>query len=492
MKPVARVLPLLGLAALSLHCTADSVVAPTPAPSLNLSGRDGNPDCLIPAKDRGKKDDPVALICTIEIPGNPITSAAKSWVDQVTGTYYLAHASNAGVEIIDIATHTWVGRVTGFAGAAGTGGGTATSNGPGPSSMTEGLPGQLWVSDGNSMLRLVDPRSGAIVASVSTAIAACDGGTETTHYCGRTNEIGYDPVHQIVVVSNPSPLALADPHGPLDGYLTFISALPPYPVLGHLSFGPGTVEGHIWAPPLNRFLLPMQNPPGAPFIAVINAETMQEERSCILSAVSRREARPVGEWIPPTMLRALPGILLALLLAATDSPAAGGRPAVQDGTADQLTTIGEVKEDIDAEAIRAAVRSLPERQRDVIEGLKFRDESVRDVATTHYRVNFSWDDAFEDIDEDNGPLFYYPGSHKWPSFQSEHLGISHKRIDQDYAQYPRYVELWRQLAQHQRLEKKIFKAKKGQALITLTTCAELFHTDDRLIAFGILVDVVER
>lgn len=38
-------------------------------------------------------------------------------------------------------------------------------------------------------------------------------------------------------------------------------------------------------------------------------------------------------------------------------------------------------QDIDAEAIRAAVRSLPERQRDVIEGLKFRDESVRDVAS---------------------------------------------------------------------------------------------------------------
>jgi RNA polymerase sigma-70 factor (ECF subfamily) len=37
-------------------------------------------------------------------------------------------------------------------------------------------------------------------------------------------------------------------------------------------------------------------------------------------------------------------------------------------------------DDIDVEAIRSAVRSLPERQRDVIEGLKFRDESVRDVA----------------------------------------------------------------------------------------------------------------
>lgn len=32
------------------------------------------------------------------------------------------------------------------------------------------------------------------------------------------------------------------------------------------------------------------------------------------------------------------------------------------------------------------------------------------------------------------------------------------------------------------------KQIEGQRLLTLTTCAELFHTDDRLVAFGILVD----
>jgi RNA polymerase sigma-70 factor (ECF subfamily) len=37
-------------------------------------------------------------------------------------------------------------------------------------------------------------------------------------------------------------------------------------------------------------------------------------------------------------------------------------------------------DDIDAEAIRAAVGRLPDRQREVIEALKYRDESVRDIA----------------------------------------------------------------------------------------------------------------
>ena len=35
---------------------------------------------------------------------------------------------------------------------------------------------------------------------------------------------------------------------------------------------------------------------------------------------------------------------------------------------------------VDVEAIRSAVAALPRRQRQVIEGLKYRDESVRDVA----------------------------------------------------------------------------------------------------------------
>jgi sortase A len=34
--------------------------------------------------------------------------------------------------------------------------------------------------------------------------------------------------------------------------------------------------------------------------------------------------------------------------------------------------------------------------------------------------------------------------------------------------------------------------RPGQRLITLTTCAELFHTDDRMIAFGHLVDSAAR
>jgi RNA polymerase sigma-70 factor (ECF subfamily) len=46
---------------------------------------------------------------------------------------------------------------------------------------------------------------------------------------------------------------------------------------------------------------------------------------------------------------------------------------------DAADTIGRSALDVDQ--IRAAVRALPDRQRAVIEGLKFRDESVRETAT---------------------------------------------------------------------------------------------------------------
>ena len=34
--------------------------------------------------------------------------------------------------------------------------------------------------------------------------------------------------------------------------------------------------------------------------------------------------------------------------------------------------------------------------------------------------------------------------------------------------------------------------RKGQRLLTLTTCAELFHTDNRMVAFGHLVETEKK
>jgi len=209
-------------------------------------------------------DAPVALVAAITVPGNPITSGTKSWVDAQMPTpgvylgslrFYLTDVSNAGVDIIDASNNTYLGRVPGFVGAAGTAGGTPTTNGAGPNSIVFAPGNVSFVSDGNSTVQVVDNSSMKIIASVSTAITACDGGTATTHYCGRTNEITYDPEDQIVFVQNPSPLAVAAPHGAIDNYGTFISAVAPYAALGTISFpGAAGQEAPLWDPDLHRIL----------------------------------------------------------------------------------------------------------------------------------------------------------------------------------------------------------------------------------------------
>ncbi|MFN3737490.1 phytanoyl-CoA dioxygenase family protein [Hydrogenophaga sp.] len=73
--------------------------------------------------------------------------------------------------------------------------------------------------------------------------------------------------------------------------------------------------------------------------------------------------------------------------------------------------------------------------------------------------------AMEDINEDNGPLFVYPGSNRWPLLSNESLGINGAMLDDPYTHYHRYVEAWDSMAAAQGIAPKRFIAKKGQALI---------------------------
>lgn len=73
--------------------------------------------------------------------------------------------------------------------------------------------------------------------------------------------------------------------------------------------------------------------------------------------------------------------------------------------------------------------------------------------------------AMEDIDDRNGPLFYYPGSHKWPSYQNEHVGVSASQIRHGFPEYHRFVDVWTARADAENLKRDVFHARKGQALI---------------------------
>ena len=110
---------------------------------------------------------PLALAGVITVPGKPITSADIAWVDPATERYYFADRSNNGVDIIDAESHLWAARVTGMAGALTSGGGTSTTNGPGPNGVLVTPNRHLWAGDGKTSACPVGESSKNRVSSIS-------------------------------------------------------------------------------------------------------------------------------------------------------------------------------------------------------------------------------------------------------------------------------------------------------------------------------------
>ena len=72
--------------------------------------------------------------------------------------------------------------------------------------------------------------------------------------------------------------------------------------------------------------------------------------------------------------------------------------------------------------------------------------------------------ALEDVTLQNGPLCYYPGSHKWAVYSNEHITALGSDLRKPAAQWI-YEKLWQQLVATHNCEKEVFLAKQGQALI---------------------------
>src|SRR5262249_3151741 len=221
---------------------------------------------------------------------NPITSADIAWVDSGTERYYFADRSNFGIDIIDAEKNLFVARVSGMAGPLPSGGGTAAPNGPGPNGVLVTPNRPPWAGDGNSTVQVADrdpnsPNYLHILQSISTAIPACD--APHAHYCGRADELGYDPKHHIILIANNAPLSVDAGHAPIDPYATFISADSPYSVLGYITFaGAGGLEQPLWDAEIGRFLLTVPGKLGSggvvltpASIAVIHPTRMVVEKS---------------------------------------------------------------------------------------------------------------------------------------------------------------------------------------------------------------------
>jgi len=80
--------------------------------------------------------------------------------------------------------------------------------------------------------------------------------------------------------------------------------------------------------------------------------------------------------------------------------------------------------------------------------------------------------ALEDIDEDQGPLHYYPGSHKLPYYMNADYGNEGNFWKLGNKGYTAYEKMIAEKIADNQLEKKVLIAKKGDVLIWH---ANLFH-----------------
>src|SRR5262249_31744767 len=127
-----------------------------------------------------------------------------------------------------------------------------------------------------------------IIGSISTNIQACDNGTATGHYCGRADELGYDPREHVILIANNAPRSVLAPHNAIDPYATFISAIPPYAVLGHVAFaGASGLEQPLWDPELHRFWITVPGPAGGnPSIARVDPISMMVDKTFTLNCLA--------------------------------------------------------------------------------------------------------------------------------------------------------------------------------------------------------------
>jgi DNA-binding beta-propeller fold protein YncE len=129
-------------------------------------------------------NNPTVRLAKIAIPGKPLRSFDIGWVDPATARYYLADRSNSSVDVVDTTENTVVKQITGFKGF------TGNNDTSGPNGVVSVSRSELFVGDGDSLVRVVDVPSGQIMATLST------GGKN------RADELAFDPQHGLIVIAN--------------------------------------------------------------------------------------------------------------------------------------------------------------------------------------------------------------------------------------------------------------------------------------------------
>ncbi len=201
-------------------------------------------DTLLENLLRHNENTNYSRVATIKIPGNPLAVFDISFVDPVLPLYYLADRSNASLDIIDTRTNTVLAQVHGFVGVRkDPATGLVSTAVSGPDGVSVVSPGEVWVGDGDSTVKVVDVVSQKITDTISTAL---DGQSAAADK--RADEMFYDPTDHVMLVAN---------NAATPPYVTFISTLPnDHKVLGHIIYSDADgVEASVYDPATGLFYI---------------------------------------------------------------------------------------------------------------------------------------------------------------------------------------------------------------------------------------------
>ena len=164
-------------------------------------------------------------------PGEPLF-ADIMFGDQRTQRVYLSDLANSSLDVLDAKTMSLIAQVPGFSG--------------GPAGVFADDLNQVWAGDGSGSVKVISATAPyRIIDSVPVGAPTAD-------------EIGYDPVDQIIAVSSPD--ATSAPGAPTP-WVTLIDARPAadgsHRVLGHVVIpgaGPDSIEQPQWDPGTRTFV----------------------------------------------------------------------------------------------------------------------------------------------------------------------------------------------------------------------------------------------
>ncbi|MEA2905645.1 MAG: hypothetical protein QOI12_3032 [Alphaproteobacteria bacterium] len=247
---------------------------------------------------------------TIPIPGTPVVQFGILAVNQSTGLGYLADKDNKGVVVFDTRTDTFVTRIPGFVGI------TKNGDASGPNGVVVVNGGaEVWVSDGDSTIKVIDGKSNAVTATFAT------GGRI------RANGMAFDPDHKVVIVAN------SNDEPP---FLSLISSEPGHRILARIPIAESgeNLERSAYHAPSGMFYT---------VIPVLRADTSKG----IMAQVDARNGKLVKlheiERCHPHSLSIVSDstIFLGCSTAHGDTPKPGGDLAIFDIASGKVASYGE-------------------------------------------------------------------------------------------------------------------------------------------------------